>query len=320
MLVDHHLLEKYWAGLCTPEEREAVERWMLDGIPEESYELRPPDVEPVIKNQLWERITEASREEINPDKTIRMSMWFKMTAIAAILFLLIGVGIYISPDSILDKSRPSALGAYQEVSLPYGKKASVTLPDGTKVFLNAGSKLKYPPKFSKTERRVLLDGEAFFEVTKDPKKPFFIQTRQTTTRVLGTRFNLQSWEGCSDILNVEEGRVQFSAAGSIDTLILHANTQGVFDGHSLTKTIVNSRNRIAWTKGQMIFNDVKLGEVIIELERWYGVEIHLSNPQLANNRVKVQFDNASLAEVLRDISFALNIKYKIKDKEVMLSR
>lgn len=320
MLVDHHLLEKYWAGLCNSEEREAVEKWMLDGTPEESYELRSGDAEVTVKSELWERISDARLEERNPNKIIRISMWSKMSIIAAVLFLLIGAGVYISDHFALDKSPINNLVAYQEVSLPYGKKARVTLPDGTKVYLNAGSKLRYPPKFSKTERRVLLDGEGFFEVTKDPKKPFFIQTRQTTTRVLGTRFNLQSWEGRPDILNVEEGRVQFRARGSNGTLILNANTQGVFDGHSLTKTIVNSRNRVAWTKGLLIFNDVKLGEVILELERWYAVKIHLGDPELAKNRLKVQFDNASLTEVLRDISFALNIKYKIKDKEVMLSR
>lgn len=316
MLVDHHLLEKYWAGLCTPVERDAVEQWMSEGIPDESYELRIPQAEPMMKEQLWQRIAEARQEENEIPKVLRMPIWPKSIAIVAVLISMVGLYLYISRNPLID----AALIAYQEVVLPYGKKAIITLPDGTQVHLNAGSRLKYPKQFSATERRVFLEGEAFFEVTKNPKKPFYVQTKQTITRVLGTRFNLQSWNGHSDLLNVEEGRVQFTAAGCADTLILLANMQGLFDGHSLNKTIINSDNKVTWTKGILVFNGTKLSEVIAELERWYAVQIHLGDPELANYRVKARFDNSTLMDVLQDISFALNIKYKIKDKEVMLFR
>lgn len=320
MLVDHHLLEKYWAGLCTPAERKAVEQWMSEGIPEESYELHSPESEPMMKDQLWQRIALARQEENEiqqPVKIVRMPIWFRGIAIAAILILMIGAGIYV----LNNKPSDVPLITYQELVLPRGKKASITLSDGTKVYLNAGSRLRYPEKFTETERRIFLDGEAFFEVAKNPEKPFYVQTKQTTTRVLGTRFNIQSWKGNADRLNVEEGRVQFTAAGCIDTLILHANMQGVFDGHSLVQTVVNSANKIAWTKGIMVFNDTKLSEVTAELERWYAVEIQLNDPELANYRLKARFDNnPSLIDVLQGISFALNIKYNIKDKEVTLFR
>ena len=319
MAVDHHLLEKYWAGLCTPAERRAVEQWMLEGIPEESHELLSPETAPLMKAQLWQRIDKARQEENEtpePAKVFRISMWFKGVAIAAILLVVIRLGLYVSNQ----QSPDTALVAYQELVLPYGKKASISLPDGTKVFLNAGSRLKYPLKFLETERRIFLEGEGFFEVTKDPGKPFYVQTKKTTTRVLGTRFNLQSWKGGADKLNVEEGKVKFSASGCKDTLILQANTQGTFNGQSLQKTMADSGNKAAWTKGIMVFNDTRLSEVTAELERWYAVKVQLSDPGLASYRVKARFDNPSLNEVLKSISFALNIKYKIKDKEVMLSR
>lgn len=320
MSVDHHLLEKYWAGLCTPAERKAVEQWMSEGIPEESYELRSPETAPVMKDQLWQRIAQIRQEENEIKQSIKIvpiSSWSRRIAIAAILILMIGLGLYV----LNNQSPKVPLIAYQELILPHGKKASITLSDGTKVYLNAGSRLRYPERFSETERRIFLDGEAFFEVAKNPEKPFYVQTKQTTTRVLGTRFNIQSWKGYADRLNVEEGRVQFTAVGCIDTLILHANMQGVFDGHSLVQTVVNSANKIAWTKGIMVFNDTKLSEVTAELERWYAVQIQLSDPGLANYRLKARFDNnPSLTDVLQGISFALNIKYKIKDKEVTLFR
>lgn len=319
MAVDHHLLEKYWAGLCTPAERQAVEQWMLEGIPEESHELLSPETAPLMKAQLWQRIDKARQEENEapePAKVFRMSMWFKGVAIAAILLVVIGLGLYVSNQ----QSPDTAIVAYQELVLPYGKKASISLPDGTKVFLNAGSRLKYPLKFPETERRIFLEGEGFFEVVKDPGKPFYVQTKKTTTRVLGTRFNLQSWKGGVDKLNVEEGKVKFSASGCKDTLILQANTQGTFNGQSLQKTMADSGNKAAWTKGIIVFNDTRLSEVIAELERWYAVQVQLSDPGLASYRVKARFDNPSLNEVLKSISFALNIRYKIKDKEVMLSR
>lgn len=320
MSVDHHLLEKYWAGLCTPAERKAVEQWMSEGIPEEPYKLRSQEAEPLMKDQLWQRIAQTRQEESEIKQLIKIVpiwSWSRRIAIAAVLILMIGLGIYV----LKNQSPGVPLIVYQELVLPRGKKASITLSDGTKVYLNAGSRLRYPEKFPGTERRIFLDGEAFFEVTKNPEKPFYVQTKQTTTRVLGTRFNIQSWKGYADRLNVEEGRVQFTAAGCIDTLILQANMQGVFDGHSLVRTVVNSANKIAWTKGIMVFNDTKLSEVTTELERWYAVEIQLSDPELANYRLKARFDNnPSLNDVLQGISFALNIKYKIKDKEVTLFR
>ncbi|OWK70842.1 FecR family protein [Pedobacter sp. AJM] len=319
MSVDHHLLEKYWAGLCNPVERKIVEQWMLDGSPEKPYELRSSEEELKIKEQLWQRIAGAHPEVKGydePDKVIRMPVWYKRISIAAIFILLAGLGLYLS-----NKQSPAGASfTYREVMLPYGKKARITLADGTLVYLNAGSRLKYPDHFSKTERRVFLKGEAFFEVTKNPDKPFYVQTQHTTTRVLGTRFNLQSWEGSFDQLAVEEGRVQLTAAGCMDTLILYPNMQGTFNGHSLKQTTINSAHIVAWTKGIMIFNDRKLSEVAAELERWYGVKVHLHDPALLHYRVKARFDNPSLTDVLQDISFALNIKYNIKDKEVTLSR
>lgn len=319
MSVDHRLLEKYWAGLCTPVERKIVEQWMLDGSPEKPYELRSSEAESKLKEQLWQRIS-GTHPEVKaydePARVIRMPVWYKRISIAAIFLLLAGLGLYLS-----NKQSPAGTSlTYKEVMLPYGKKAKITLADGTLVYLNAGSRLKYPDHFSKTERRVFLKGEAFFEVTKNPNKPFYVQTKYTTTRVLGTRFNLQSWEGPFDQLAVEEGRVQFTAAGCIDTLILYPNMQGTFNGHSLKQTTINSAHIVAWTKGVMIFNDRKLSEVAAELERWYGVKVHLNDPALFNYRVKARFDNPSLTDVLQDISFALNIKYKMKDKEVTLSR
>lgn len=324
MPVDHHLLEKYWAGQCTPDEQQAVEQWLADGIPQESYELRSPDTESAIKDQLWQQIAQANSSETKkhePAKIAPMLTWSGTLKIAAILFLLIGTGLYLSHHIIIpDQVHAEALTEYQEFVVPNGKRANITLSDGSKVYLNSGSRLRYPSKFSGTERRVILEGEGFFKVAKNPEKPFYVQARQTTTRVLGTHFNLQSRPGQPDRLNVEEGKVRFTAAGCKDTLLVLADMQAVFDGHSLVSTMISSKNTVAWTKGKMIFDGVKLVDVIAELERWYDVKITMSNPELGNHSVKAQFDNPSLTNVLADISFALNIKYKIKDKEVMLSK
>lgn len=323
MSVDHHLLEKYWAGLCSPAERKIVEQWMSEGIPEDPYELRSSIAEPVLKDQLWQRVVEARQEGKGLPLSSHIGQrlpWPRLVAIAAMLIIVIGVAVYISGNIFQVQSPAEASLVYQELVLPNGKKATVILPDGTKVHLNAGSRLRYPDKFKETERRIFLEGEAFFEVTKNPEKPFYVQTHNTATRVLGTRFNLRSWKGQTDILNVEEGRVQFTGLGCRDTLILHADMQGVFDGRSIKGSLIDSQNQVAWTKGIMVFNDLKLSEVAAELERWYAVQIHLGDPGLADYRVKARFDNPSLVDVLRDISFALNIKYNIKDKEVRLSR
>ncbi|SEK78234.1 FecR family protein [Parapedobacter koreensis] len=323
MEIDHRLLEKYWSGRCTPEERTAVEAWMAEDTPDREYELHAPNGEEALKTQLWQGIQgERSSKQEEPEKKPaesyhrRLHHWLMPIGIAA--SLLIVTSLYLFKWSSITEHPGLSIAEYREIAVPYGRKMQVTLPDSTTVYLNAGSTLKYPVRFDGSRRHVLLEGEGFFEVTKNPEQPFIVETPYAAARVLGTRFNMRSRAPDQSSLTVEEGKVQFTAAGVADTLTLIANEQGIYNGKAMEQLAVNSRNYTAWKSGEIIFNGISLAEALPELERWYDVRITLQNPGLADYRVKASFMNASLSSVLHDLAFSMNINYTVKNKEVIL--
>lgn len=325
MEIDRHMLEKYWSGQCSPEERAAVEAWIAGDVPEREYELHAPWGEDALKAQLWQHIqgnrsNEADKPESNPTKMHRgqLRRWLVPVGIAA--SLLIVASFYLVERTANNGSDRSAVAEYREIQVPHGKKMQVTLPDSTVVYLNAGTTLKYPARFDGRRSHVLLEGEGFFEVTQNPDQPFVVETPYAIAKVLGTRFNIRSRDTDHSSLTVAEGKVQFTAPGCPDTLVLTPNKQGIFNGKTMNQSEVNSRNYTAWTSGEIIFNGISLAEALPELERWYDVHITLQNPELADYRVKASFVSASLSSVLHDLGFSMNIKYRIKDKEVILYR
>ncbi|MEN5232998.1 FecR family protein [Sphingobacterium faecium] len=320
MKIDHQLLEKYWSGQCTLVEKQAVEAWMADDIPEEEFALRKSKHTPEEKKDiLWQNIRHhAEMTDAAPKQKSIWRSWPKVGAAACLLCILSWATIYIRSDKMAKK--PMETTRFVQIEVPFGKKQKLTLSDGTAISLNSGTKLRYPEHFDAAKREVVLDGEAFFEVSKDPKRPFIVQTKNTSTRVLGTRFNLLSRSGQADILTVEEGRVQFTAMDCIDTLLLKANMQSTYQAGKMKLNTVNSELFNAWTKGELIFDNKTIKQVIPELERWYNVKIRCENTAILNDQVKGKFKQASLASVLHDIGFATSIKYTIKDKEVSLYR
>lgn len=316
MKIDPHLLKKYWSEECTPDERKVVEAWMASGIPEGEWSLRQQN-DDIAKRKaiLWKNIRQETAIE---NKKSVLRKWPTAVAVAVVFIGSLFLGLpYLTFET---PSQSSKEVSFVYVDVPLGKKQKLTLTDGTVIILNSGTTLRYPLQFEADKREVFLDGEAFFEVAKDPHKPFLVHTKKTSTRVLGTRFNLLSRGTSTDILTVEEGRVQFTAVDCVDTMIVTANMQSIYDGAMMTVNTIKSDLFNAWTKEELIFNNQTLREVIPELERWYAVQIICTDAEILNYQVKGKFKQASLATVLHDISFAMSLKYKIKDKEVSLYR
>lgn len=188
--------------------------------------------------------------------------------------IVVGDVITYNDGSVLLKDE-----AYKNTSLtlatPRGGQYQITLPDGTKVWLNAASKLSYPKVFSDKQRLVELDGEAYFEVARKEHQPFIVKTSSEQVEVLGTHFNVNSYAG-EEISKVAlaEGKVNVRLNNN-ESKILHPGQQTVVQGKRLRVEEVNVEEAIAWKNGEFMFNNEPLPSAMRQLARWYDIDIEV---------------------------------------------
>jgi transmembrane sensor len=181
-----------------------------------------------------------------------------------------------------------------------GEHKQLLLPDGSKIWLNEQSSLAYTADFNKgTERHVELKGEAFFEVAKNPKRPFIIKAGKTQTQVLGTSFNIKSVFEEQVTVAVFTGRVSFKSKDEPQhELILLPGDKGEYKGNgSISKSHYNNTNFMFWKSKKLEFNNVAVADVLKDIEDHYHVKFVLKDPDIASRRITSYFDGDSLDQV-----------------------
>lgn len=186
-----------------------------------------------------------------------------------------GKAVYSAPQSSSSEAE-----VYHILSVPRGGEYRLFLADGTIVHLNAGSELRYPVVFPAAERRVFLQGEAWFEVAKDAERPFYVGTEEVNIRVYGTRFNVNTHPVRSTETVLVSGEIGIAKAGSAEERRMHPGQLASYDRNSGTISLeeVDVRKYIAWKEGEFCFNDDTLEEILEELGRWYDVTIFFRSP------------------------------------------
>lgn len=163
------------------------------------------------------------------------------------------------------------------LSTPRGGQYQITLSDGTKVWLNADSKLIYPHQFGKDARNVELEGEAYFEVAHQAKSPFVITTSREKIEVLGTHFNVNSYSADqSSTVALLEGKVKVSLEDNVSK-ILHPGQQSVVSDGNMEVQTVNVEEIVAWKNGEFMFNNESLERIMLKLSRWYDLDISVAS-------------------------------------------
>jgi len=200
--------------------------------------------------------------------------------------------LVVNNDTLMtDSSNPSPAMAMNQLIIPYGKTSEVLLPDGTKVFLNAGSRLVYPENFTGKTREVFLVGEAFFDVSHDQKHPFIVQVSDLRVKVLGTRFNVSAYPSDNVIETVlAEGKVRMERnnAGLFDRATdLVPNQLASFDRTTRETNIrvVDTENYTLWTAGIIKFESADLNRITKRLERFYNIRFNYIDPLLGGLRI-----------------------------------
>lgn len=253
----------------------------------------------------------------NHKKNNRFFIWLpKHTyrVAASVLLLLTFAFFYIW------KSEPKEEVLFHTISTNYGQKKTITLPDGSKVKLNSGSIVSYSDKFGETKRELALDGEAYFDVSKDIEKPFIIKTHSLTTTVLGTSFSIRNYSEDNQIsVAVITGKVALNDNKG-NQEVLRSSDLGIFHKQDMTleKSHFLPDEYLGWIEGYLYFNNEPLPVIFQRLEKWYGVTIVVDDGLNLPGRYSGKYQNRSLETVLEGISFTSQFEFIINDKKVKI--
>lgn len=327
-------LARYLAGECTPAEAAEVERraasdpsrrelldelretWTAAGGPSRRW-----DVDAAFA-RVQARIA-AARPEPAPVIPLRRrpaprrsAPWLRA---AAAVVLLLGGGAVAHRAGLLP-SGPAAAPPHV-VETTTGQRARIVLSDGTEVRLGPSSRLRYPAGFGPDGREVTLEGEGYFRVARDPRRPFRVHAAGSVTRVLGTRFGVAA-SPAGVRVTVEEGRVAFGGASAAERVELTAGWSARLgrDGTMGTPERVDAGRALAWTEGRLAFAGAPLPEVAAALERWYGLRVGLAVPGADTLRLTADLEGASACEALAIVGMALSLEVRPEGSAVVLHR
>jgi ferric-dicitrate binding protein FerR (iron transport regulator) len=205
---------------------------------------------------------------------------------AAILVVgvLIAWGILYKPQV---EEKPAM--AYQTLTVPAGQRAHLTLADGTSVWVNAKSTLKYPGVFTGDTRELTLTGEAYFEVAENKAQPFIVKSGNFCTQVTGTQFNVFAYDGFFNV-SLVEGQVKVYEAGTAkDVIILNPNERVVLIGGQLVKKSLINTDDFLWKEGLYCFDNVSFSAIVEKLQLYFDVQIHVTNKTLQSHKFTGKF-------------------------------
>jgi len=207
-----------------------------------------------------------------------------------------------------------------EINAPAWTRAQFSLPDGTNGWLNSNSSVKYSGDFT-YNREVVLDGEAFFDVKKDDKRPFKVSTDEIIVTVIGTRFNIASYENEKSIeVVLEEGRLSVNNKEMNKSYSMKPNDCIIYNKKldDLTIEVVEPETYSSWTNGKLVFRNDSLDVIARRLERWYNIAVEVRGSMTNQPRLRATFIDENLEEVLKLLKLSLPITYEINPPQIKI--
>ncbi len=266
-------------------------------------------------DEAWRRINPRLQESPKPAaKIIRI---FKYSA-AAVGLLLLGMALHWMVGEVTVNRELAE--TYTEIVAPAGQKAHATLPDGTQVWLNAGSALKYNTLFNRSLREVTMSGEVFFDVKKDHKKQFRIKTGELRVDVYGTSFNIKNHsDDLFQEITVAGGTVGLHY-GNREIRHMGAGQQAIMDKKSGIVTYKTGQPELvaAWKENELIFDDTPIEEAVKYLERWYGVNITIDDAMRQNHRYTFKVKTETFREMMELMKRITPLTYEVDGKNVRI--
>ncbi|MDR0429481.1 MAG: FecR domain-containing protein [Tannerellaceae bacterium] len=325
--MDDQLLIRYFTHRCSTEEIKQIGQWIAEDKANADWlfgmeqlwslkdELRfseEQEISLAYNRFLWGQkadVTYRRKEHAN-----RYLRWVKY-GVAAIIIILLSLNLY----QLRQKEGAIAMNM---VEVPKGEKASITLSDGTKIWLNAETKFTYPFQFGLKNREVKIEGEAYFEVAKNEKKPFIVKGSNFNIHVLGTRFNVNAHPGEDVSIALKEGKISVDSKNSENQMILKPSDylQLTTDGRTiLQKTDISTID--SWTKGEVAFTAQSLAAIVRSLERTFNVPIILKDESLSrelfNCRAQAGTSLFGILELLRETR---RMNYRFDNDSIVITK
>lgn len=331
--MNEQLLLRYLYQECTEEELVEIDQWassdkanakwlfdmervwMLKDELKFSDEKEIGDAYNRFLSSIEKRVAVPQPPVISNRKS-RMKLWLGSAA-AIFLLGLLSLNIY---QYIMAEQAPRKENI---IEVPRGQRVSLTLSDGTKVWLNSDSRFSYPSKFSNKFRTVKLQGEGYFEVAHDDKVPFVIDGSQLSVKVLGTKFNMKSYPDEAAAVILQEGKVEVYTPDNENRMTLHPNEQ---IRYSKTTGMIFSKNtdtsaEEGWRYGYLTFTESSLREIVNALERKFDVQVTITDPFLGEEiftcHTKAEINLGQMLDLLKDTR---RLDYTVEGKKVTITK
>lgn len=275
--------------------REATNRALADSKPDVDKE--------------WDSFFASKREDtVIPTHHRKNNFMYIAAAVAAIAVIIVGItgfnfGAAMNQDNVAVVARNASDSVI--VTAPEGHKCQVTLADGTKIWLSAGTTVKYPASFNRNDRSVSLRGEAFFDVTKDPEHPFVVNTPYLVTKVFGTQFNIRCYSASDCHVTLVTGSIEVTpiinkeAVAEKAVTLTPGNDVCVTETGNTEVTKIEAAEHLSWQDGTFNFDDVALGDVLGELSIWYHAPVICHDQEILKQKVHLSLDrNISLDQAV----------------------
>ena len=311
------LFRKYLSNSATADEMKELDEWIasnedfhdwLENQVDNSSAEMDAEKQADILAKIHEKIAVQSKQKFV------LPGWAKtVAAVALIVLMAVSAAIYF-------RSNQPNMIQYAEIGALRGQKASVTLPDGTKITLNSESTLKYSTNYNQSDRAVELVGEAYFEVAKNKKIPFVVKAGKLEIEAKGTAFNIKAYPTDNSIsTTLTEGKIEVKTP--LDVLNMIPNERMEYNNTDQTfrkLTLTDAVGSIGWLNDELSFENATLAEVVANFSRIYNIDIQFASESIKEQRFTGKINNNSLLSVLRIISLTSPIRFEQKDSVVIL--
>lgn len=305
------LLLKYIDGDCTNQEKISIASW-LDSDPENMRKFLA--LRKLHDITIWQSSPVANSTQ-KPKENILFWSWkpiyTEVLKLAAVFLIAIFISRFLFPDS-----KQENLTSMQTIHVPAGQRAEVTLVDGTKVWLNAKTTFTFPNYFSKSSRNVTLDGEGFFDVSSNKKRPFIVKTENFDVKVWGTKFNLMAYSGKGIFeTSLLDGSVEVLKSGASKGILIKPDERIFQENNQLVILPITDMNHFLWKEGIISFNNQSFPKMANELELYFDLHIEIKNDKILNYRCTGKFRTKDGVEhILKVLQLSNTFSFQIDKK------